>query len=200
GLLRDFVIISGGPGTGKTSIVFTLLRCLVRCGVAPERIALAAPTGRAAQRLSDAIHSGLDNLKTAPTDASPDAPLRNIAAHTLHHLLRYRPTRGTFRHHAENPLPAEVVIVDEVSMVGLVLLARLFQALAPSTKVILLGDKDQLPSVDAGAVLANLVPAGHEPSYSAKLRARIVESWEGLDVPTSSAPHPLEDVLVILEE
>lgn len=153
-LVNNLTIISGGPGTGKTSIVLTLLRCLVRGGIAPARIALAAPTGRAAQRLSDALRTGLEHLPTP----SPDDALGALTATTLHHLLAYRPTRHLFARHRENPIPAEVVIVDEVSMVGLVLMSQLFQALAPGARLILLGDKDQLPSVDAGAVLAHLVP------------------------------------------
>ena len=151
-LARPLAIISGGPGTGKTSIVLTLLRCLVRLGYAPERIALAAPTGRAAQRLSDALRLGLGRLTT-----EADTRLRTVSAGTLHQLLGYRPNRNLFTRHTENPIPADVVVVDEVSMVGLVLMAQLFQALAPGTRLVLLGDKDQLPSVDAGAVLASLV-------------------------------------------
>ena len=160
-LSSDLAIISGGPGTGKTSIVLTLLRCLVRGGMDPARIALAAPTGRAAQRLTDALRTGLARLPSANDPASPDVRLRDLAATTLHQLLGYRPTRNIFTRHNENPIPADVVIVDEVSMVGLVLMAQLFQALGPKTKLILLGDKDQLPSVEAGAVLANLVPDGN---------------------------------------
>ena len=154
-LAQNFAVVSGGPGTGKTSIVLTLLRCLVRLGVAPERIALAAPTGRAAQRLGEAIRGGLGNLDDSET--SPDSSLPDLACRTLHQLLKYNPERGTFGRHVENPIPADVVIIDEVSMVGLELMSHLLQALEPRAKLILLGDKDQLPSVDAGAVLANLV-------------------------------------------
>lgn len=154
-LTNNLAVISGGPGTGKTSIVLTLLRCLVRLGFAAERIALAAPTGRAAQRLGEAIHIGLSNLDN--TEASSDDALADIAAHTLHKLLRYNPERGAFGRHVENPIPADVVIIDEVSMVGLELMSHLLQALGPKARLILLGDKDQLPSVDAGAVLAKLV-------------------------------------------
>src|SRR5262249_11531524 len=121
-LVRDFAIISGGPGTGKTSIVLTLLRCLIRAGVASDRIALAAPTGRAAQRLTDAIRTGLSRLPAGWRDGE-DGRLQELTANTLHHLLRYRPSRGTFGRHGENPIPAEAVIVDEVSMVGLALTA-----------------------------------------------------------------------------
>src|SRR5205814_5000064 len=135
-------------------------RCLVRCGYRPERIALAAPTGRAAQRLGDALRSGLDRLAGARDEGSPDRSLSELGAGTLHQLLAYRPSRNLFGRHAENPIPAEVVIVDEVSMVGLVLMTQLLQALEPGAKLILLGDKDQLPSVEAGAVLAGLLPDG----------------------------------------
>jgi exodeoxyribonuclease V alpha subunit len=197
GLLRNFVIISGGPGTGKTSIVFSLLRCLVRNGISPERIALAAPTGRAAQRLTDAIHSGLDQLKC---NDGPDALLRDLKAQTLHRLLRYQPTRGTFRHHAENPLPVDVLVVDEVSMVGLVLMSQLFGATLPETKLILLGDKDQLPSVEAGALLANLIPADGCPRYSAELVKAVTRLLPDFDIKPNATPYPLRDVLVILEE
>jgi exodeoxyribonuclease V alpha subunit len=162
-LLQNLAVISGGPGTGKTSIVLTLLRCLLRGGVDPERIALAAPTGRAAQRLTDALRAGLQHLPATKT-AGPEARLRDLTASTLHRLLEYRPSRHEFARHQENPIPADVVIVDEVSMVGLVLMGQLFNALGPETRLILLGDKDQLPSVEAGAVLANLVPDCATPS------------------------------------
>jgi exodeoxyribonuclease V alpha subunit len=193
-LLRNLALISGGPGTGKTSIVLTLLRCFVRCGFVPERIALAAPTGRAAQRLTDAVRVGLDSLGELP-DA--DACLRDLNAQTLHHLLSYHPRRGIFGRHVENPIPADVVIVDEVSMVGLVLMSQLLQALKPTTKLILLGDKDQLPSVEAGAVLANLVPDGGQPAFGPELRAQLEQILPDLDIPAGKHS---QDILVILEE
>jgi exodeoxyribonuclease V alpha subunit len=199
-LLRNLTVISGGPGTGKTSIVFTLLRCLVRCGVPVERIALAAPTGRAAQRLSDAIRGGLDQVPGALAAGSPDAPLRELSAVTLHHLLGYNPARGGYRHHLENPVPADVVIVDEVSMVGLVLMAQLLQAIAPTTKLILLGDKDQLPSVEAGAVLASLAPADGRASYSPELQAALTQVLPALAPSSDRSPQLLRDALVILEQ
>jgi exodeoxyribonuclease V alpha subunit len=188
-LLRNFTIISGGPGTGKTSIVLTLLRCLLRMGIDPERIALAAPTGRAAQRLTDAIHA-------APEQ---EARLAGLAGSTLHQLLGYNPSRGTFRHHVENPVPADVIVVDEVSMVGLTLMSQLLQATDPAAKLVLLGDKDQLPSVEAGAVLANLVPSEIQPSYSDALRAQLAESCPDLERTARPGARPLQDVLVILE-
>src|SRR5207253_8748134 len=86
-LLSNLAIISGGPGTGKTSIVLTLPRCLVRCGHRPERIALAAPTGRAAQRLGDALRAGLETLPGARDEGAPEHGLRELSAGTLHQLL-----------------------------------------------------------------------------------------------------------------
>ncbi len=198
-LLRNLAIISGGPGTGKTSIVLTLLRCLIRCGYPPERIALAAPTGRAAQRLGDALRTGLDQLPGVTEDGSPDQRLRLLSASTLHQLLAYRPSRNLFGRHAENPIPADVVIVDKVSMVGLVLMAQLLQALEPGAKLILLGDKDQLPSVDAGAVLASLVPDGRLTEFGPELAGQLNECFPDLTIPATEAQRPLRDCVVLLQ-
>lgn len=171
-LLRKFVVISGGPGTGKTTVVLTLLRTLARLGVRPERIALAAPTGRAAQRLSDSLRGGLDSLGNGASDI--DQSLQSLSAVTLHALLEYNPSRAIYRRHEENPIPADVVVIDEVSMVGVEHLAALLRALEPGAQLILLGDKDQLPSVDAGAVLGQLVPA--EIGFSQSTQQRI-KTW-----------------------
>jgi exodeoxyribonuclease V alpha subunit len=205
-LLRPFVLASGGPGTGKTSIVLTVLRCLARVpGFKSERIALAAPTGRAAQRLNDSIRQGIETLSAPAAEA--DAGILPIAAQTVHRLLGYSPDRGTFRHHSENPLAADFVIVDEISMVGLELMNRLFQALRPDARVLLLGDKDQLPSVDAGAVLANLTATNEETSCSPALQRAVVELFLDLAqqrlAPSAIRPSPrsrLQDVLVVLEQ
>src|SRR5581483_10257455 len=193
-LSRPLTVISGGPGTGKTSLVLTLLRCLVRLGHAPERIALAAPTGRAAQRLGDALRAGLSRL---PAADAPDARLSAVSAGTLHQLLGYRPSRNLFTRHPENPVPADVVVVDEVSMVGLVLMAQLLQALAPGTRLVLLGDKDQLPSVDAGAVLASLVPDGHSAAFGAELAGRLGAAWPEVTWPVAEAGGLREHVVAL---
>jgi exodeoxyribonuclease V alpha subunit len=198
-LLRNLAIVSGGPGTGKTSIVLTLLRCLVRCGYAIERIALAAPTGRAAQRLGDALRAGLEQLPGAINAGSPDRLLREVRAGTLHQLLMYRPSRNVFARHAENPIPADVVIVDEVSMVGVVLMAQLLQALEPGAKLILLGDKDQLPSVEAGAVLAALVPDGRTTGFGLEPAKQLSACLPEVTVPLADGERPLRDCLVLLK-
>lgn len=154
---RSLAVVSGGPGTGKTAICAALCRALVRNGTAPAAILLAAPTGKAAQRLGASV-------KGALVGAEEEADRRLAAelpeARTLHRLLGYQPESGRFRHHAGAPLRAEVVIVDEASMVDLVLMERLARALAPSTRLVLFGDADQLPSVEAGAVLRDLAALG----------------------------------------
>jgi exodeoxyribonuclease V alpha subunit len=196
-LVNNLAIISGGPGTGKTSIVLTLLRCLIRAGISADRIALAAPTGRAAQRLTDALRSGLDRLKA--DDASPDATLRDLAASTLHSLLGYRPTRNLFTRHKENAIPADVVIVDEASMIGLVLMSQLLQATSPTTKLILLGDKNQLPSVDAGAVLGSLVRDHRVNGMHGDVAKQMAAIFPDLDIPEASADDALQNRVVLLQ-
>ena len=152
-LERPFVVVSGGPGTGKTAIVLSILRCMVRLGHGPDRLRLAAPTGRAGHRMTEAVLAGLSAL------VEPDLRLREVAGTTIHRLLGYNPARGTFRYGAGNRLPISAVIVDEVSMVDVTLMSRLLDAVPDEAHVVLLGDKDQLPSVEAGAVLADLMPA-----------------------------------------
>ncbi|HEU5057143.1 MAG TPA: AAA family ATPase [Kofleriaceae bacterium] len=150
---RALAVVSGGPGTGKTAIVAALCRALVRSGVAPSGILLAAPTGKAAQRLGASVRSALAG---AEGEADRRLAAELPEARTLHRLLGYQPDSGRFHHHAGAPLRGEVVIVDEASMVDLVLMERLARALAPATRLVLFGDADQLPSVEAGAVLRDL--------------------------------------------
>jgi exodeoxyribonuclease V alpha subunit len=149
--------ISGGPGSGKTSIVVAILRVLARLGVAAEQIALAAPTGKAADRMREMISLSLGAL-ASPAEADTVLLAASIEPATVHRLLGYSPSRGTFRHHHNNPLAQRVVIVDEGSMLDLVLMERLVGALATDAQLIILGDADQLPSVTAGAVFRDLVP------------------------------------------
>ncbi len=180
-LRKRFTVISGGPGTGKTSLAANLLRAWTRAwqashGTAP-RIRLAAPTGRAAQRLSESVRRSLESVRPQPPENHPDARadglVRELACGTLHSLLRYNPGTGEFFHRAHRPLPADLVLIDEVSMVDIFALASLLAALEGGACLVLLGDMDQLPSVEAGSVLADLVPPG--------------------------STHPLQDHLILLE-
>ncbi|MBU0550174.1 ATP-dependent RecD-like DNA helicase [Myxococcota bacterium] len=130
---RSFLLITGGPGTGKTTIIHALTLLF------GEDVALAAPTGRAARRLAEAT---------------------DMTAKTLHRLLEYTPAAGGFRRDEENPLEAGVIIIDEVSMIDQALFLALLRALPPDVRLILVGDADQLPSVGAGQILSDLLSGG----------------------------------------
>lgn len=150
-------MLTGGPGTGKTTTVARLLALLAEqaalAGRPALRIALAAPTGKAAARLQQAVQLEVDRL-----DLIDRRRLAGLQATTLHRLLGARPdTSSRFRHHRANRLPHDVIVVDETSMVSLTMMARLLEAVRPQTRLILVGDPDQLASVEAGAVLADLV-------------------------------------------
>ena len=152
---RRLAVISGGPGTGKTTIALALGRGLVRLGVPASELALAAPTGKAAHRLQESFHAGLAAL---PAPSAEDRALQSACptAQTLHRLLGYSPATGRFLHHQNYRLAARAVIVDEGSMIDLSLMDRLLRALRDDAVLVLLGDADQLPSVDAGAVFRDL--------------------------------------------
>jgi exodeoxyribonuclease V alpha subunit len=160
-LSSPFTIISGGPGTGKTSVMVNIVRGLIRTGIPANKIALAAPTGRAAQRMTEAISRQLPTIRSLTDE---DQTLWNLQGSTLHKRLRYSRHRHRFYYHEGNPLSVDVVIIDEVSMVDVVMLAKFIEALDPSrTRLILIGDKDQLPSVEAGAVFSEMIPANDRP-------------------------------------
>jgi exodeoxyribonuclease V alpha subunit len=160
---KTFCVISGGPGTGKTTTVARILALLLEQASSDQlRIALAAPTGKAAARLQEALRKAKEHL------ACPDRIRQAIpeTASTIHRLLGAIRGSPYFRHHARNFLPVDVVVIDEASMVDLALMSKLFQAIPPSARVILLGDRDQLSSVEAGAVLGDICDTGERAFYS----------------------------------
>ncbi len=176
---RWTTVLGGGPGTGKTTTIARLLAVLMDQSGPPLRIALAAPTGKAAARMQEAVQDVQAGFPAAERDR-----LGPLAATTLHRLLGSRSGFGTrFTHHRDNRLAYDVVVVDETSMVSLTMMARLLAAVRSQTRLILVGDPDQLVSVEAGAVLADLVaglaereqraPAGHQPGSGVVLLTRI---------------------------
>lgn len=194
-LTRRISVISGGPGTGKTTTVAKLLAAQVQMsGTQKCRIRLAAPTGKAAARLTESLGAALRKLNLTdeqkamlPTDAS-----------TLHRLLGAQPGSQKMRYHADNPLHLDVLVVDEASMIDLPMMARLIDALPPHGRVIFLGDRDQLASVEAGAVLGDICSWVNN-GYTAE-RARELSRLVGTEIPagegdTASA---LRDSLCLL--
>jgi len=181
-------VITGGPGTGKTYTAARLLALLLALheSDSPLRVALAAPTGKAAARLKQSIDNALTSLQEqVPEDSGLDLNTliaRMGPARTLHSLLGARPDTRQFRHHAANPLDVDVLIVDEASMVHLEMMDALLQALPATARLVLLGDKDQLASVEAGAVLGDLCRNAAEGRYSADT-AQFVQTVAGQTLP-----------------
>lgn len=174
-----FGIITGGPGTGKTTTVVRLLALLqglqMQAGKTPLVIRLAAPTGKAAARLSESLAGSVAQVNL-PANLAACRDTIPTEVSTLHRLLGSQPNTRHFRHHAGNPLPADLVVVDEASMVDVEMLARLLDALTPSTRLILLGDKDQLASVEAGSVLGDFCQNAEAGNYTPATQAWLEET------------------------
>ena len=153
GVLNNFTIITGGPGTGKTTTVAKILAILYT--IDPGlKVALAAPTGKAAVRMAESLKSSRIEV-----DGWIKEKFKTLVPATIHRLLKYVPGSPYFRHDAANPLVYDLVIVDEASMIDVALFAKLLAAIGPGTRIILLGDKDQLASVEAGSLLGDLCQA-----------------------------------------
>jgi exodeoxyribonuclease V alpha subunit len=200
-VLRGGSVIAGGPGTGKTTTVARVLVLLDEqasaAGRRPPLIALTAPTGKAAARLDEAVKEEGARL---PISADQRARLFELHGQTLHRLLGWSPNHTRFRHHRLNRLAHDVVIVDETSMVSLSLMARLVEALRPDCRLILIGDPEQLASVEAGAVLGDLVgPATQGLRMRASTRSSLADVT-GQIVPATepSGETPIGDGIVVL--
>ncbi|MEG3768465.1 exodeoxyribonuclease V subunit alpha [Alteromonas sp. 14N.309.X.WAT.G.H12] len=152
---QQFAVINGGPGTGKTYTVTRLLLALQAASEQPLTIKLAAPTGKAAQRLTESVSDTLQ--KITGEEVEKLKPFISTNASTLHRLLGVRPLQITPKHHKDNPIHCDVLIIDEASMVDLALMARVLSALESNTSVYLVGDANQLPAVESGNVLEALV-------------------------------------------
>lgn len=196
-LTRRISVIAGGPGTGKTTTVAKMLAALIQTGGSGRcRIRLAAPTGKAAARLSESLGLALGQLPLSDEQKA----LLPADAGTLHRLLGIRPGSQRARYHAGNPLHLDVLVVDEASMIDLPMMARLIEALPTHARVIFLGDRDQLASVEAGAVLGDIcawMNAGYTPQ-----RAQMLSRLTGAAVPAGEgdAAGALRDSLCLLQK
>lgn len=202
-------VITGGPGTGKTHTAARVLALLLALDPTPDRlrVALAAPTGKAAARLGQSIDEALSGLQASLGEQGRNLPLKELMSHmgaatTLHSLLGARPDTRRLAFDAARPLPLDVLIVDEASMVHLEMMAALLSALPSGARLILLGDKDQLSSVEAGAVLADLCAGAEHGLYTSATAARL-QALTGQPLPSSmlsSSGTPLAQQVVMLRQ
>ncbi len=198
-VLKPFCVISGGPGTGKTYLIARILALLLEQHPEPLMIQLAAPTGKAAARLRETIQRVKASLPC------PEAIRSAIPSQTctVHRLLKTIPASPYFRHNADHPLPADVVVLDEASMVDLALMTKLFDAISPQARLILLGDHEQLVSVESGSVLGDICRRDSVNGFSSSFRRQAARlAGEGLDSCQNGRPTVpgLQDSIVVLKK
>jgi len=199
-LVKRLCVISGAPGTGKTTAVARILAVLLESAVdSPLRIHLCAPTGKAAARLGASI---AEACRSMDSPAPIVSALRSLETSTIHRLLKVQPGGG-FDFNESNPLPTDVVVVDEASMVDLLLMSRLVKALPEEAQLIILGDKDQLASVEAGAVFGDFCRDAPKRTYSKPMR-KIFSSLTQITLPPGGGIQDenlaLQDCTVVLEK
>lgn len=198
-LNRKFSVISGGPGTGKTSTVIRILALLIEAMGPGISIALAAPTGKAAARLRESVTVSIETLPVSDEIKS----IIPRETHTIHRLLGSVSGSPEFRHNRGNPLRYDVIVVDECSMADLALMYRFFESVKPGARVILLGDRDQLSSVEGGAVFGDICDSGRVHGYTSEF----ISNGSGLlggsfrsGISVESEPAPLADSMTILRK
>lgn len=200
-LRNKLLILCGGPGTGKTYTLARILALFSALTTNPARMALAAPTGRAAMRLGEAIHQASSTL---PPELHPQATPK---PQTLHRLLGFQPQSGTFRHSGANPLHLDLLVIDEASMVDTALLAALLAALPDTCGLILCGDPGQLPPVEAGNILADLAAIPSAPCWAAPpARTACLQELCDTDCPgktmdnSAASTNPLNNCRITLQQ
>lgn len=196
--LKTFVVVSGGPGTGKTHTVAKIIALLLEQTKGRHMaITLVAPTGKAAIRLQESIKRVKTTLNCAPESAA----LIPEQAATIHRVLGYIPHSPYFRHDAENPLNADVLVVDEASMIDLALMSKLVQALKPAARIILLGDHNQLASVEAGSVFGDICDSGKQHAFSPGLAGKLAQICRtGIDLQDQNTTAGLHDCIIHLRK
>ncbi len=190
--LKDLVIISGGPGTGKTYTVLNIIAAhkMAHAGK-PFRIALAAPTGKAARRLMDSIEEGRENL---PKEYQSEMDIPDSAL-TVHKLLGANFRGSQFKFNEQNKLPYDMVVIDEASMLDITMWVRLIRSIGSTTKLVVLGDKDQLASVEAGSILGDI--CGGENTFSPAISTYVADI-NGMKLSTTNAKPMINDCVVFL--